>query len=169
MPRYSCQREHVAAGLGFDGGLAGGNPESGVIFDSANNLYGTTAFGRLRTDAVRSELELCRASQLHPVGGKRASGHPGMDPAGSLLRQRVKRRAGNLGSLSNSRHRVEVGPSSRCAASAAWTATRRLATWYSAQPATSTARPQRAVLACSEWCSKLRPRGSPAALTMNQV
>jgi uncharacterized repeat protein (TIGR03803 family) len=69
----------------FNGSSGGTNPEAGVIFDAAGNLYGTTYFGGVRGYGVLFKLTPT------PTGGWKESvlhsfyNHPGAYPLGRLM------------------------------------------------------------------------------------
>jgi uncharacterized repeat protein (TIGR03803 family) len=73
----------------FGSGTDGANPESGVILDSAGNVYGTTAFGGTATDC---EMGCGTVFQLVPSGGSWTENillnldteSSGSDPQGTL-------------------------------------------------------------------------------------
>jgi len=72
----------------FTGGADGGDPQSGVIFDQAGNLYGTTYQGRGNSGAVYMLSATGQFTVLHTFTG----GSDGASPTGNLYRDS----AGNL-------------------------------------------------------------------------
>jgi hypothetical protein len=68
----------------FKGGKDGANPSSGVIFDSAGNLYGTTYYGGSKGNCVVFELSPVKKGWKETVL-YRFSGTDGANPANGLI------------------------------------------------------------------------------------